>query len=75
MAAERYRYYLRMRPPGIGCQPKGGLECLHAFKSATYVESIGKWAWGWAEYTRPLTCDEIRDYELVRGTVGEEVSE
>lgn len=67
MTTDRFRYYYRLRPPGIGCQPKDGLEEIVAFDKAQYVESIGKWAWGWAEYSRPLTADEIRDFELVRG--------
>lgn len=68
---ERYRYYLTMRPPGIGCQPNKGLERMHAFDRAEKVDCIGRWAWGWVEYSRPLTCDEIRDFELVRGNVEE----
>lgn len=69
MSDEVYRYYFRLRPPGIGCQPKRGLLRIDNFEQARYVECIGRYAHGWAEYDRPLTCDEIRDYELVRGPI------
>ena len=57
-----YRYYLRFRPPMPGAIPRDGLD--RAF-SYDYPQSFdGKSAWGFAEYTRPLTQKEIEDYEL-----------
>lgn len=56
------RYYLTMRPPAPGTFPRGATGCEdfggkvdtgHGFK-----------AWGWVEYERPLTPEQVDAYEL-----------
>ena len=56
-----YRYGTLMRPPGPGAVPRRGL-----------IQTIGRhfnapsghFCWGLAEYSRPLTDEEISGYEL-----------
>lgn len=59
-----YRYLLLQRPPMPGALPHGGLDRVEAFYDRQYVCGSGAQAWGYAEYTRPLTQQEIKDYEL-----------
>ena len=59
-----YRYYATQRPPMLGCIPKGASEVVF-FDERPFVEEIGRPAWGYAEYSRKLTDDEITEYELV----------
>lgn len=57
----RARYALLMRPPMPGAIPRDGLletKCIEGYTPS------GHHAWGWAEYNRFLTDDEIRQYEL-----------
>lgn len=49
-----YKYGMRLRPCGIGCQPKGFAECLDGDKQY----------WNYLLYDRKLTDDEVRNYEL-----------
>lgn len=57
-----YRYYTRFRPPMPGAVPRDG---LHAATDYGTVRDIdGTTAWGHADYTRPLTEEEIDHYEL-----------
>ena len=58
---EKHRYALLMRPPGPGALPKRGLART---KGGHFTAPSGHRAWGWAEYERPLTDEEITDYEL-----------
>ena len=58
-------YYLTQRPPAPGAQPKRGLIKCFDYNNRLYVEAIGRNAWGSAVYDRPLTDEEIDDYELV----------
>lgn len=57
------RYYLTQRPPAPGTFP-GKPVNMKAFDSREHVEEIGRPAWGWVEYEKPLTEKQIADYEL-----------
>ena len=57
-----YRYYCQFRPPMPGAIPRAGLVNTADFDYKQSFNGIG--AWGWAEYSRPLTDDEIYHYEL-----------
>ena len=60
-----YRYYCRFRPPMPGSIPRQGLIRAYEYD---YPQSFnGVSAWGFAEYDRPLTAQEIKDYELADG--------
>lgn len=61
-----YKYYSTMRPISIGTFPDNGtiIEILN-FSTQQMVESIGKMAWGYINYGKPLTEKQISDYELV----------
>jgi hypothetical protein len=61
---QSYVYYLLMRPPGPGCQPTNGLSEVEAFDMPTGIGN-GLTAWGKLVYSRPLTKDEIDNYELI----------
>lgn len=55
------RYALLMRPPMPGAVPRNGLiEC----QEIRGVTPSGRAAWGWAEYNRLLSDQEIASYEL-----------
>ena len=58
------RYYLISRPAAPGAIPKGA-ENIANFDSRQMVPEIGREAWGYVEYTEPLTAEQIADYELV----------
>ena len=57
-----YRYYCLYRPPMPGAIPKHDLVQIASFDYRQSFNGIG--CWGWAEYSRPLTEQEITDYEL-----------
>ena len=57
-----YRYYCKYRPPVPGSIPKAGLHQIADFDYPQSFNGIG--CWGWAEYTRELTPEEIANYEL-----------
>ena len=53
----RYTYGLRNRPLCLGTAPKG-------YIIGSDGEATGRARWGTIQYPRPLTPDEIYDYEL-----------
>ena len=57
-----YRYYCRFRPPMPGAIPTNGLTNIVCYDYREPVENVE--AWGYAEYMRPLTEQEIYSYEL-----------
>ena len=57
-----YRYYCQYRPPMPGAIPRDGLVNIASFDYKQSYNGVG--CWGWAEYNRPLTENEIGDYEL-----------
>lgn len=56
-----FRYALLMRPPMPGAIPRQGLLEVKAING---ICPSGHSAWGWAEYDRELTDEEIKHYEL-----------
>ena len=60
-----FRYYSRMRPLGPGTFPWTGVRNVFNFDDRTYVEEVGCEVWGYVEYDRELTKEEIDAYELV----------
>ena len=57
------RYYLLLRPPMPGTIPRGCIDIMD-FGKKKFVPEIGREAWGYVEYERELTEQEINDYEL-----------
>lgn len=57
-----YRYYTLYRPPMPGAIPRRGLVRVYSYDYKQSFDGVG--AWGFAEYDRPLTAQEINDYEL-----------
>lgn len=57
-----YKYGMRLRPAGIGCQPKGFIDIEDVNKNETGYWSI-------VEYDRKLTEEELKHYsmELIEG--------
>lgn len=61
-----YRYYLRMRPPFIGCFPK--LDTLTDVCPFDFLQQTEQgMAWGYVDYSAPLTDKQVYDYELSEG--------
>ena len=58
------KYYSTQRPVGPGTYPRGGVIEIVNFDYRQPVESIDRPAWGYIEYNRELTPEEIRNYEL-----------
>ena len=54
-----YTYYCRLRPPSIGCQPKGTISINYDMITIDNREY-----WGSVTYNRPLTDEEIYNYDL-----------
>lgn len=61
------RYYSTQRPIGPGTYPKKGAKKIVNFDRRMPDESFKQMAWGYIEYNRELTKEEVNDYELVRG--------
>jgi len=57
------RYYTTQRPPGPGTIPKGATNVV-TFDKRTYVPELGREAWGYVEYGKPLDSKVAADYEL-----------
>lgn len=57
-----HRYYLTQRPPCIGTHPDGAVR-VEAFDHRDMTE-YGFRAWGWVEYSDPLTPEQVNSYEL-----------
>lgn len=57
-----YRYYLKNRPPSIGTHPAGAV-LVEAFDKRLEV-ATGLYAWGYADYEKPLTVAEVENFEL-----------
>lgn len=59
-----YRYYMTQRPPMPGAQPRDGLVDILPLDKNNSIPFLGKGAYAILFYSRPLTDEEIRDYEL-----------
>ncbi len=60
--AKPYRYYLTSRPPSPGAQPSGYTNVV-TFDDKQYIPDIGKDAWGYVEYDKPVSNPD--DWDLV----------
>lgn len=62
------RYYSILRPVSMGTFPEPSdnhiLE-IHNFDESRFVDEIGRKAWGFISYEKPLTDKEAAQYELV----------
>lgn len=58
----KHRYACILRPPGPGAVPRDGL-VNSACESGTAM--TGHFTWGWVEYSRRLTEQEERIYDLM----------
>ena len=58
------RYYSTQRPLEPGCCPRAGVQDVHNFDKKTFCKEIGCEAWGYIDYNRELTPEEVEDYEL-----------
>lgn len=65
----KYRYYSTQRPLGPGTFPKkDGRETITNFYGGKiFCEEICREAWGFIEYSEPLTEKEMKNYELTAG--------
>ena len=60
-----YKYFSVARPIDIGTCPTSGIMDSINYGERTEVKN-GLMAWGEIYYNRPLTAQEMREYELVR---------
>lgn len=63
---EMLRYYSIQRPVGPGTYPRKDGVIIHNFCDKTYCKEIGREAWGYIDYTEPLTEKEMSTYELMQ---------
>lgn len=56
-----YKYAMLLRPPQLGACPMVGLIRCSCEEG---VSPLGHHTWGWIEYNRKLSDNEIADYEL-----------
>ncbi len=62
----KYRYFSTMRPVSIGTYPNNGKVVeIHNFDSRKMIPKIQREAWGYIDYSEPLTEKEALSYELV----------
>lgn len=67
------RYYSTQRPVGPGTFPKpqgNAVKEVFNFDSKTYCEEVGREAWGYIEYEKPLDPETAAGYELVADGIG-----
>lgn len=63
----KYKYYSTQRPVASGTYPKpknNPAMFIHNFNERKYIAEIGRMAWGYVEYDKPLTNEDIDGYEL-----------
>lgn len=72
---KEYKYYSTQRPVGIGTYPREGMQSFINYEKRTYVDAIGREAWGELTYNRPLTQQELAEYELqeIHATAEQEI--
>lgn len=58
------KYYFLLRPPAPGAMPKEGLIEIGFDEGQA---PSGHHTWGWAEYNRELTVEEVSHYDLEKG--------
>lgn len=63
-----YRYYSKYRPVSIGTYPKNDSYVGHInFNERKWFDDVNEYAWGYLEYSEPLTPEEIINYDLIDG--------
>lgn len=62
--ATEFLYYMTQRPAMPGAMPKADLTDIRELDPAATIPEIGKGAYAVLTYSRPLTYQEIHDYEL-----------
>lgn len=73
-----YRYYSTERPVSPGAFPKladNPVRHIKNFNARAYVGKIGREAWGYLEYEKPLAKEQIVAFELVPASVTEDKGE
>jgi len=61
-----YRYFSPFRPVSPGTFPETKtLIKIHNYDGRKFVDDIVRWAWGYIDYSEPLTKGQINDYELI----------
>ncbi len=73
-----YRYYSTERLVSAGTFPKladNPVRHIENFDARAYVGKIGREAWGYLEYEKPLTKEQIAAFELVPDSVTEDKEE
>lgn len=71
----KYRYFSTQRPIAPGTFPKpidNPILNIKDFETRSYVGKIGREAWGYLEYEKPLTDEQIEAYELVAASDAED---
>ena len=68
-----YRYYCRLRPPASDAIPRRNLQAVLAGRIA--IAGTGRFLYGMADYTGPLTDEETDYYGLTFGGTLEEERE
>ena len=62
-------YFSTERPVSIGTYPKpqgNRIAAIVNFDEPIFVAEIGRTAWGYIEYTHPLTAEQAEAYELIK---------
>lgn len=67
-----YRYGCPERPPVPGAVPRDGL--INLFSADEPDEKCTNCRWGWVEYRRLLTAEEIEQYELIHMVTYEDLN-
>lgn len=62
---EIHTYYCRERPPAPGSIPREGLSEVYVYPYPINDPMDGHMIYGYANYTRRLTREEIDQYELL----------
>lgn len=71
-----YKYYSTERPvmPGSFPKPQGNTVLnIENFNDCSYVGKIGREAWGFIEYEKPISPVLLDDYELVAASDEEDM--
>jgi hypothetical protein len=61
------RYYSILRPISIGTYPKpkdNEVLKINNFDNRSYCKDIDREAWGFIDYEKPLSSDDVTKYEL-----------
>lgn len=65
-----HRYYLTQRPamPGTFPKPQGNrVQRVENFDRRTFCEEVGRDAWAYVEYEKPVSDVLLHNYEMVEG--------